>query len=111
MGFAPPKSPASGGGFAPPKSPSSAPAGFAPPKHGNLGMGPGASAARPVAPAGAARPSVPFGGGTGAARPTASGDSWKALAGGMEQKGTAHGGARNQSLDIKRSGFPPTQTP
>ena len=111
VGFAPPKSPASGGGFAPPKSPSSAPAGFAPPKHGNLGMGPGASAARPVAPAGAARPSVPFGGGTGAARPTASGDSWKALAGGMEQKGTAHGGARNQSLDIKRSGFPPTQTP
>ena len=111
VGFAPPKSPASGGGFAPPKSPSSAPAGFAPPKHSNLGMGPGASAARPVAPAGAARPSAPFGGGTGAARPTASGDSWKALAGGMEQKGTAHGGARNQSLDIKRSGFPPTQTP
>ncbi len=111
VGFAPPKSPASGGGFAPPKSPSSAPAGFAPPKHSNLGMGPGASAARPVAPAGAARPSAPFGGGTGAARPAASGDSWKALAGGMEQKGTAHGGARNQSLDIKRSGFPPTQTP
>jgi len=111
VGFAPPKSPASGVGFAPPKSPSSAPAGFAPPKHSNLGMGPGASAARPVAPAGAARPSAPFGGGTGAARPAASGDSWKALAGGMEQKGTAHGGARNQSLDIKRSGFPPTQTP
>ncbi len=112
MGFAPPKSPTSGVGFAPPKSPSSAPAGFAPPKHSSLGVGPGASAARPVAPpAGAARPSAPFGGGAGAARPAASGDSWKALAGGMEQKAPAHGSARNQSLDIKRSGFPPTQTP
>ena len=112
VGFAPPKSPASGVGFAPPKSPSSAPAGFAPPKHNNLSMGPGASAARPVAPpAGAARPSAPFGSATGVARPNASGDSWKALAGGMEQKGTAHGGVRNQSLDIKRSGFPPAQTP
>ncbi len=110
IGFAPPKSPGAGVGFAPPKAPASAPAGFAPPKHGGLGMGPGASAARPVAPsAGAARPSAPFG--AGAARPANSGESWKALANGMEQKGTAHGGTRSQSLDIKRSGFPPAQTP
>jgi len=110
IGFAPPKSPGAGVGFAPPKAPASAPAGFAPPKHGGLGMGPGASAARPVAPsAGAARPSAHFG--AGAARPANSGESWKALANGMEQKGTAHGGTRSQSLDIKRSGFPPAQTP
>mgnify|MGYP004544727719 CR=1 FL=1 len=113
-GFAPPKSPTSGVGFAPPKSLSSAPAAFAPPKHGSLGMGSGASAVRPVAPpAGGARPSAPFGVGPGAARPaasSASGESWKALANDMEQKGAARGGGRSQSLDIKRSGFPPAQS-
>ena len=112
VGFAPPKAPGAGVGFAPPKSPSSAPASFAPPKHGGLAVGAGASAARPVAPpTGTARPSAPFGTGAGAARPANSGESWKALANGMEQKGAAHGGVRGQSLDIKRGGFPPAQTP
>lgn len=115
VGFAPPKPSTSGVGFAPPKSPVSPPAGFSSPKHGGLNMGLGASAARPVAPpTGAARPSAPFGGGTGATRSAASaasGESWKALANDMDHKGAARGGIRGQSLDIKRGGFPPTQTP